>query len=90
MPRIGVRLENDPRLSVPDLLDLAALAERLGFEVVWVPEGGGRDALTLLAACAGPTSTIKPPVALTACSADTTTESPYLIPDSGGRAPGAG
>ena len=59
MSRIGVRLENDPRLSVPDLVELATLAERLGFEVVWVPEGGGRDALTLLASFAGSTSTVK-------------------------------
>jgi len=59
VPRLGVRLENDSRLSVKDLAELAALAERRGFEYVWVPEGGGRDALTLLATFACATSNVK-------------------------------
>jgi probable F420-dependent oxidoreductase len=54
-----VRIENDSRLSVKDLVELAALAERRGFECVWVPEGGGRDALTLLTAFACATSKIR-------------------------------
>ena len=59
MPRLGVRIENDSRLSVKDLVELVTLAERRGFECVWVPEGGGRDALTLLATFASATSKIK-------------------------------
>ncbi|MDA1189106.1 MAG: LLM class flavin-dependent oxidoreductase [Chloroflexi bacterium] len=59
MPRLGVRLENDPRLSLGDLVDLAQLAEQRGFEFIWVPEGGGRDALTLLTTFARATLNIK-------------------------------
>ncbi|MBM3944138.1 MAG: LLM class flavin-dependent oxidoreductase, partial [SAR202 cluster bacterium] len=59
VPRLGVRIENDPRLTVDELVDLARLAERRGFESVWVPEGSGRDALTLLTAMARATSRIR-------------------------------
>ena len=52
MPRYGVRLENDPSLTPQDLQELGALAEELGYETVWAPEGGGRDSLTALAAIA--------------------------------------
>ena len=52
MPRYGVRLENDPSLTPQDLQELGALAENLGYETVWAPEGGGRDSLTALTAIA--------------------------------------
>lgn len=52
MDRYGVRFENDPALTPHDLQDLARLAEERSYETVWVPEGGGRDSLTSLAAIA--------------------------------------
>ena len=52
MPRYGVRFENDPSLTPQDLQELGQLAEELGYETVWAPEGGGRDSLTALAAIA--------------------------------------
>ena len=55
MDRLGLRVENDPRLAAADLVEIARAAEAAGLESVWVPEGGGRDALSLLAAFAGAT-----------------------------------
>ena len=52
MARYGVRFENDPSLTPQDLQELGKLAEDLGYETVWVPEGGGRDSLTALTAIA--------------------------------------
>lgn len=59
MARIGVRLENDPRLKPENYHDLAALAEGRGYETVWVPEGAGTDSPTLLASIAMGTGRIK-------------------------------
>jgi probable F420-dependent oxidoreductase len=59
MARYGVRLENDPQLTPQDYQELARLAEELGYETVWVPEGGGRDSLTSLASIALRTERIK-------------------------------
>ena len=59
MARIGVRLENDPQLTPADSVELAQLAERRGYEMVWVPEGGGRDSLTQLAFLAPQTENVK-------------------------------
>lgn len=59
MSRMGIRVENDPRLSLADLVEIAVAAETAGVESVWVPEGGGRDALSLLAAFAGATSRVR-------------------------------
>ena len=42
MPRYGVRFENDPSLTPQDYQELGVQAEGLGYETVWVPEGGGR------------------------------------------------
>ena len=42
MARYGVRFENDPSLTPQDFQELGKLAEDLGYETVWVPEGGGR------------------------------------------------
>ena len=52
MARFGVRLENDPTLSPQDYQELSAQAEKNGFDMVWLPEGGGRDSLTSLATMA--------------------------------------
>ncbi len=52
MPRYGVRFENDPSLTPQDLQELGMLAEELGYDTVWAPEGGGRDSLTALATIA--------------------------------------
>ncbi len=57
--RLGFRIENDPRLSLADLIEIAVAAEAAGVESVWVPEGGGRDALSLLAAFAGATKKLR-------------------------------
>ena len=59
MARIGVRLENDPQLSPADSVELARLAESRGYEMVWVPEGSGRDSLTQLTYLACHTSAIR-------------------------------
>jgi probable F420-dependent oxidoreductase len=59
MSRIGIRVENDPRLSLADLVEIAVAAETAGVESVWVPEGGGRDALSLLAAFGGATTRLR-------------------------------
>lgn len=59
MPRIAVRLENDPQLSTGDYLELASLAERRNYEMVWVPEGAGRDSLTQCTFLAAHSNSIK-------------------------------
>ncbi len=59
MPRIAVRLENDPQLPPEDFQELATLAESRGYETVWVPEGSGRDSLSQLAFLAARTERVK-------------------------------
>ena len=59
MPTYGVRLENDPSLSPQDYQELGKLAEDLGYDTVWVPEGGGRDSLTSLATIAMKTERVR-------------------------------
>ena len=59
MPRIAVRLENDPQIPPADSLELAALAESRNYEMVWVPEGAGRDSLTQLTYLAVNTQRLK-------------------------------
>ena len=59
MARYGVRFENDPSLTPQDFQELGRLAEDLGYETVWVPEGGGRDSLTALAAIALKTERVR-------------------------------
>ena len=58
MPRVGLRLDTGPQLDPIQLLELACLAEDLGYETVWVPEGNGRDAMSQLTAFAAGTSRI--------------------------------
>ena len=59
MSRIAVRLENDPQLTPADSIELAQLAEGRGYEMVWVPEGSGRDSLTQLTYLACHTGAVK-------------------------------
>jgi probable F420-dependent oxidoreductase len=42
-------------LPAATLVEFAALADRLGYDSLWVPEGRGREALTMVAAMAGVT-----------------------------------
>lgn len=49
MTAIGVRLR-DSRLGLDDMRQLVGLAERLGYDSVWLPESMGREALTELTA----------------------------------------
>src|ERR1700742_4954426 len=53
--RVGAMIE--PRL--PGAIEVAAAAERIGGDSLWLPEVGGYDALTGLAYVAAKTSTIK-------------------------------
>ena len=59
MARLGVRLDIDPQISSQEHRELASLAEKSGYESVWVPEGGGRDALTQMTAIAMTTQHLK-------------------------------
>ena len=59
MPLLAVRLDMDSHMSSQEHRELASLAEKSGYETVWVPEGGGRDALTQLTAIAMTTQRIK-------------------------------
>jgi probable F420-dependent oxidoreductase len=58
MARVGLRLRDD-RLSFPELTGLVRLAEERGFETVFVPEAGGREVFTQLAAFACGTERIR-------------------------------
>jgi len=59
MARLGVRLDPNPQFTSEDSIDLAVLAERKGYEMVWAPEGGWRDSPTQLAAYAMATKRVK-------------------------------
>ena len=58
MARFGVRLDNNGKFTPNDYATLASLAESGGYEVVWVPEGGGFDAVSQLTSIAGHTQRI--------------------------------
>lgn len=58
MARFGVRLDNNGKFTPKDYAALASLAESRGYEVVWVPEGGGFDAVSQLTSIAGNTQSI--------------------------------
>jgi alkanesulfonate monooxygenase SsuD/methylene tetrahydromethanopterin reductase-like flavin-dependent oxidoreductase (luciferase family) len=51
MAALGVRLR-DAQLAFPAMRALVRLAERLGYESVWLPESHGREVLTELTALA--------------------------------------
>ncbi len=59
MARLDARIEMVPQMSSQEHLELASLAEDLGYETLWVPEGAGRDALTQLASIAMSTTRLK-------------------------------
>ena len=59
MARYGVRFENDPSFTPQNFQELARLAEDKGYEIVWLPEGGGRDSLTSLSAIATATQRVR-------------------------------
>ena len=59
MTALGVRLDPIPQISTQDSIALAQLAESLGYDMVWVPEGGGTDSLTRLAAFATATNRVR-------------------------------
>jgi probable F420-dependent oxidoreductase len=66
MSSLGVALRDllppaGPRAALPvrAIVDLAVLAERFGYDSVWVPEGRGREALAQLGAIAGATRRIR-------------------------------
>lgn len=59
MPRFGVRLENQGRLTPKEFQGLASLAEGNGYEVVWVPEGRGFDSISQLTAMATSTQRVR-------------------------------
>jgi F420-dependent oxidoreductase-like protein len=50
--RLGLALAPSGRLPIDDFLDLARLADELGYDSIWVPETWGYDAVSLLAALA--------------------------------------
>ena len=52
MARLSLRVGNDPQLSPQDYQELARQAEEGSYESLWMTEGAGRDALTLLTSIA--------------------------------------
>ena len=56
--RLGLRVENDPRLSMDDITEIVIKAESAGFESVWIPEGGGYDSISLIGYLSSITKTI--------------------------------
>ena len=59
MARLDIRLELGPQMSSQEHRELASLAEDLGYDALWVPEGAGRDSLTQLATIAMTTRRLK-------------------------------
>jgi len=57
--RIGLRIENDPRLSMDDITEIVINAENAGFESIWIPEGGGYDSISLIGYLSSITQSIR-------------------------------
>ena len=57
--RLGIRIENDPRLPIEDITEIVLAAESAGFESIWIPEGGGYDSISLIGYLSSVTETIK-------------------------------
>ncbi len=55
---LGVRIREEA-LPTRQVIELARLAEAMGYESVWVPEGSGKDAFTQLAAFALSTARVR-------------------------------
>ncbi len=56
---LGVRFDPIPQITPGDMLKLTLSAEERGYDTVWVPEGGGFDATTLLSSFAVATSRVR-------------------------------
>lgn len=59
IPRLGLSLAPSTQIPIPAVLELVRLAERAGYESVWIPETWGADAVTLLTLLARETSRIR-------------------------------
>ncbi len=59
MTFLGLRLGNEPQLSVRNIQSLGSLAEENGYGELWMTEGEGRDSLTQLTAIGTVTSQIR-------------------------------
>lgn len=59
VPRVGLSLMAGGKLSLACVIDLARMAERYGYDSIWVPETWGQDAVTTLAAIGMATSRIR-------------------------------
>lgn len=57
--RTGVTLATSKQIPLPAVVELAQLAEQLGYDSIWVPETWGQDAATLLAVLVVHTERIK-------------------------------
>jgi probable F420-dependent oxidoreductase len=53
---IGFHVRRSPDRAQPEILELAAEADRLGYSTIWISEAWGRDAFVLLAQLARTTS----------------------------------
>jgi coenzyme F420-dependent oxidoreductase len=57
--RLGLTLGPNKQVSLPHVVELAELAERLGYHSIWVPETWGDDAATVLAVLSSNTQRIR-------------------------------
>lgn len=57
--RLGFTLTPSQQIDIPEIVELAVIAESLGYESVWIPETWGIDAVTVLAVLARETKSIK-------------------------------
>ena len=59
MPRIGLVTPYWNNITKEEFIEIAQLAEDLGYDSIWVPEMWGRDAFSILGLLAANTTTIK-------------------------------
>lgn len=59
MPRIGLVTPYWNNITKKEFIEIAKLAEDLGYDSIWVPEMWGRDAFSILGLLAANTTTIK-------------------------------
>ena len=57
--RIGFQFPHERRASAEELLSYARLADRLGYDTIFVPESWSRDAFTTLGAIAAVTERVR-------------------------------
>ncbi|NKB58303.1 MAG: LLM class flavin-dependent oxidoreductase [Alphaproteobacteria bacterium] len=90
MSKIGIAFSGGPNPA--EIVDLAVLAESLGYESAWVAEGHGGDQFATLSGCAMRTSTIQlgtaitsiyvrsiPTIAMAAASVDDLSEGRFIL-----------